>query len=365
MPDPIQSTDGAPANTAPTSIPSGSPPLSSRPRTFARRDLLLMLPLFVTLAVVLGTYHFYNRQLLPYARGTDLSIPPALEAAQIQAQTSLKPADKALAKMTTTIEQYTARLIWTGFVGVFLTLWLAALATAAYVLFQVFKGEREGLALSPPTVLAMAIIIFGTALYIARAIDYGPIAHPALGPTVSKNFPELHLEEGQRQLDQVDQITALFLAATVALILPSLGCRDGTVLRVRTELLGMVLTVGTVLLVADVIREDALLRWGLTFAPDAGTKTALTRLVTTITAKRGLLGSVLLASIYLPGAFILRAQIRAVIPEDGQTSLSRVQGLMAEGPIAQLRPVITLLLPLLTGILSGPAANLLKNLPHP
>ena len=162
---------------------------------------------------------------------------------------------------------------------------------------------------------------------------------------------------------------ALFLAALSALILPSAECTDERCIRERIELLRLVLAVGTGLLVVDVIREDALLRWAVAFIdPSNKTATAVVQsLASTIVAGRGVQGTALLAAIYLPAAFVLRGQVWRTVPASITTVPEASQwlqdrALVAPSTVAQLRPVIAVLLPLITGVLSGPAAEAIKSL---
>ena len=269
------------------------------------------------------------------------------------------------------VREYTAHLAWDTLAGLYLVFLIAALLIGVWIAFRVFAtAHRCGLAGGWLWILLLGVLFSAASWYVLRRISYGAISGALLSPTVFAQAPGL---PGRQQFfSSGGQITALFLAALSSLLLPSPGCSDERCLRSRIGLLRLVLEAGTALLVVDVLREDALLRWAVTFV-DASNKTAATTvqgLASTIVAGRGVLASVLLAAFYLPAASMLRGQVWNTVPASIATIPEATQwlqdrGLVAPSAAAQLRPVIAMLLPLLTGVLSGPAAGVVRNLMGP
>jgi len=320
------------------------------------RNAVLLSPFLVTLGLVWLAWALYG--------GRDFQTIPTKELAQLLAQARITGPEAAPAA----VWEYTARLAWNAVAGVYLVFLLATVLIGIWIVSRLFASTpRCGLtsARSWPIVLLVAFSL--ASWYVLRAVTYGAISGSLLGPTVFTQAPDLPAR--QQFFSQGGQITALFLAALSALVLPSSRCGREACLRDRTALLELVLGMGTALLVTDVIREDTLLRWALAFVDPANKTVASTvqNLTVTIVAVRGVQGTALLAAIYLPAALILKGQAWSAVPASVATLPEAKQwlqdrGLIASSVLAQFRPVVAVLLPLLTGVLSGPAAEVLKNL---
>lgn len=338
-----------------------APPASRAPRRFGDHvaQLALLSPFLVTAGIVWLSWALYGT--------SDFHTVPSNELGRLIASAGITGSDATAA----VVWEYTAHLAWNTLAGLYLVFLVAALLLGAWVASQVFAAApRCGLASGWQWIALLAVLFAAASWYVLRHISYGVISGALLTPTVFTQAPGLPAR--QQFFSSGGQITALFLAALSALILPSPGCGDERCLRSRIGLLRLVLGAGTALLVVDVMREDALLRWAIAFV-DPSNKTAANTvqgLASTIVAGRGVLGTVLLAAIYLPAASMLRGQVWnavpatiATIPEATQWLQDR--GLIAPSAAAQLRPIVAVLLPLLTGVLSGPAADVLRNLTRP
>ncbi len=319
----------------------------------------LLSPFLVTAGLVWLSWALY--------RVSDSHAFPSEDLRQLIESASITGSDAKAAA----VREYTAHLAWNNLAGLYLVLLIGALLLGAWIAYRVFAAvPRCGLAGGWHWIALLGVLFAAASWYVLRRISYGAISGALLTHTVFAQAPALPAR--QQFFSSGGQITALFLAALSALVLPSPSCGDERCLRSRIGLLRLVLEAGTALLFVDVIREDALLRWAVTFV-DASNKTAANTvqgLASTIVAGRGVLDTVLLAAIYLPAASILRGQVWnavpasiATIPE--ATRWLQDRGLVAPSAAAQLRPIIAMLLPLLTGVLSGPGAGILRNIMGP
>jgi len=320
------------------------------------RNAVLLSPFLVTLGLVWLAWALYG--------GRDFQTIPTKELAQLLAQARITGPEAAPAA----VWEYTARLAWNAVAGVYLVFLLATVLIGIWIVSRLFASTpRCGLTSTRSWPIVLLVAFSLASWYVLRAVTYGAISGSLLGPTVFTQAPDLPAR--QQFFSQGGQITALFLAALSALVLPSSRCGREACLRDRTALLELVLGMGTALLVTDVIREDTLLRWALAFVDPANKTVASTvqNLTVTIVAVRGVQGTALLAAIYLPAALILKGQAWSAVPASVATLPEAKQwlqdrGLIASSVLAQFRPVVAVLLPLLTGVLSGPAAEVLKNL---
>jgi hypothetical protein len=322
-------------------------------------QLALFSPLLVTAGILWLSWALYGT--------SDFHRVPSDEVGRLIASARITGSDATAAA----VWEYTAHLAWNTLAGLYLVFLIAALLLGIWVVCRVFAAApRCGLTSGWQWIALLAVLFAGASWYVLRHISYGVISGALLTPTVVTQAPGLPAR--QQFFSSGGQITALFLAALSALILPAPGCGDERCLRNRIWLLRLVLGAGTALLVIDVMREDALLRWAIAFV-DPSNKIAVNTvqgLASTIVAGRGVQGTVLLTAIYLPAASMLRGQVWnavpatiATIPEATQWLQDR--GLIAPSAVAQLRPIVAVLLPLLTGVLSGPAAAVLRNLTGP
>jgi len=316
----------------------------------------LLLPFLITAGIVWVSWALYGT--------SDFRTVPGKALGQLIATA----ASTGPNELPAAVREYTARLAWSAVAGVYLVLLIAAAIIGVWIIYRLFTATpRCGLTNRWPWSALLAILFVMMSWYVLRHITYGVISGALLDPTVFAQAPDL---PGRQQFfSSGGQITALFLAALSTLLLPSAECGDERCLRDRTDLLKLILAVGTALLVVDVVREDALFRWAVAFIDPSNTTTATTiqSLTSTIVAVRGVQGTVFLAAIYLPAALILRARAWRTVPASAATIPEATQwlrdrGLLDSSAAAQLRPVVAVLLPLITGMLSGPAADVLRNL---
>jgi hypothetical protein len=323
------------------------------------RQLGLLSPLLATAGIVWLAWGLYGTN--------DFHAVPTVEIQRL-----IMPAGSSRSDATTAaVREYAAHLAWNTLAGLYLVFFVATLLLGIWIISRVLEATpRCGVTGRWQWIALLAILFAVASWYVLHHIGYGVISAALLKSTVFAQAPDLPAR--QQFFSSGGQITALFLAALSSLILPSPGCADERCLRNRIGLLRLVLGAGTVLLVVDVMRENALLRWALGFV-DPSNKTAahtLQSLASTIVAGRGVLGTVLLAAIYLPAASILRGQVWATVPVTiatipEATRWLQDRGLIAPSSVAQLRPIVAVLLPLLTGVFSGPAADVLRNLTKP
>lgn len=323
------------------------------------RQLGLLSPFLATTGIVWLAWGLYGT--------SDFHAVPTLEIQRLVASAGISGSDAIAAA----VGEYTAHLAWNTLAGLYLVVFVATLLIGVWIVCRVLEAApRCGMTAKWQWIAFLAVLFAVASWYVLHHIAYGVISGALLKPTVFVQAPDLRAR--QQLFSSGGQLTALFLAALSSLILPAPGCGDERCLRSRIGLLRLVLGAGTVLLVVDVMREDALLQWALGFV-DPSSKTAarvLQSLASTIVAGRGVLGTVLLAAIYLPAASILRGQVWATVPPTIATIPEATQwlqdrGLIAPSGIAQIRPIVAVLLPLLTGVFSGPAGDVLRNLTKP
>jgi hypothetical protein len=338
-----------------------SPPKVRAPRWFSvgLRQLGLLSPFLATTGIVWLAWGLYGT--------SDFHVVPAIEIQRLIASARISGSDAT----TAAVREYTAHLAWNTLAGFYLVFFVATVLLGIWVICRVLEATpRCGMTGRWQWIAFLAVLFSIASWYVVDHIGYGMVSGALLKPTVFAQTPSLPAR--QQFFSSGGQITALFLAALSSLTLPSPGCTDERCLRCRIALLRLVLGAGTALLVVDVMRENALLAWALGFVDPSDTAAARTlqSLASTIVAGRGVLGTVLLATIYLPAASILRGQVWAAVPSTIATIPEATQwlqdrGLIAASGVAQLRPIVAVLLPLLTGVLSGPAGEVLRNLTKP
>lgn len=295
-------------------------------------------------------------------------MPPTTQLAQLTSAARVVGTEDAA---RTAVWEYSGRIAWNTVEGAYLTCLAAAMITGLWVAWRVAApGHRCGVAARwwPPLLLTL---IFLAMSYGAAVNSPSLVSRALLDPTVSKQGGEPEVIWQQQFFSATDQILALFLAALAVLVLPGRTCADERCLRDRSGFLHLLLTIGAGLLVLDILREDALFRYAAAFIDpaNAATVAAVRGYGYAIEASRGALGTALLAAIYLPAALVLHRHVWSIVPVSiatipDATKWLEDRGLSSSVSPVQLRPALTVLLPLLAGLFSGPVGEVVKSLGH-
>jgi hypothetical protein len=319
---------------------------------------LLSLPFLIT-AAVLGVS--WELSKAAYSR----QVPPSQELAQLTRAAGVVGADDTA---RAAVWEYSGRIAWNTVEGAYLACLVAALITGLWVAWRVAApGHRCGVAVRwwPwPLLLALSFLAMS---YGAAVESSTRVSSALLVPTVFQHESDIIWRQGVFSV--TGQILALFLAALAVLVLPGRACADERCLRDRSGLLHLLLTIGAGLLVLDALREDALFRYAAAFIDpaNAATVAAVRGYGFAIVASRGALGTALLTAIYLPAALVLRRHVWSIVPSSIATIPDATQwlqdrGLSLSASPVQLRPTLTVLLPLLAGLFSGPVGEVVKGL---
>jgi len=369
-----------------------------------------LLPLLVTAAIVVSAYGFYCQLIRPFVTGKDLALVTSRSVEEIKADAI------ADAKANTNVDQnsqkklsrdrynaawdvatnaatirFSGFLTWMDLGGLFMVLLGASLIVGACVVTSICKdatataqhGSDTVVAGTPPRcckrcckppagLLITVLVGFVTlGMLIMLCFDYTEVYHPLLKDTLGSQAAWIgHIPIAWLQgfLDKLGQVGAIFFASVATLIVPPQGCNDPTILNTRANWIRLTLYFGTALLVADVVQANALLRWASAFADTANAKT-VDGLITTLVSIRGLISTTFLASIYLSSALILSERIHDSIPSCKTTPKDRHDwldqtGLTTATLVAQTRPILAFLLPLIAALFSGPVGDLVSRIPH-
>ena len=317
---------------------------------------LLFAPFLIT-AAVLGVSWILSGT-------TDWRALPTREMAQLTSAGRVVGVDAARAA----VWEYSGRLAWNTVAATYLACLVTAVITGLWIASRVAAPRhRCGVAARRSWPFALGLSFLVISWYLATAVSSGAVSGALLGLTVFTQAPEIIGR--QRFFSDTGQILALFLAALTVLVLPGRACADERCLRDRSGFLHLLLTIGAVLLVLDVLREDALFRWAAAFIDPANAATleVIRGYGSTVVASRGVFGTALLAAIYLPGALILHRHVWSIVPVSIATMPEASQwlqdrGLASSASPVQLRPALTVLLPLFAGLFSGPAGEVIKSL---
>jgi hypothetical protein len=208
----------------------------------------------------------------------------------------------------------------------------------------------------------------GVAFVVFFYKDYGgAVIRPLTEPTFKAGAVPLPWMVTTIAHDNLGLSAALFLAATTATLWPLGRCLDEGALRDRRFGLRWIMYLATALLVLDVIQYNTFLRWAMTFVPDTRAQKAIEPFVATFVSLRGLVDTALLAGIYLPTRIALEFRVQQIHPPAGATTADRQkylkeQGLLPDSFVAEIRPIVAILLPLFTGLVSGPVGGVLQKL---
>ncbi len=275
-----------------------------------------------------------------------------------------------LAGLKTAVRRFNGRFVWTFFVGVGLFASLAALGTAA-LLLTTPPGE-------PGTRYGVRLV--GV---LAPSVAFGAWMHgnPGVHMNLMKEVLErsvdadgsFGVQSGMRVMNFVNSLdlsvsTALVLACCLMLLpsgAPGAAWRgtelDGRLRPVlhRMRTLRAFLYVGTALLVIGVLRMQSVVDWVVTFVrPADGAVLATTGM--TLSWVMGAFYSLVLAAVYLPSAYILRARAAAEIEESSAPEEAKVEAASRAGLSQSPGEAVPRIAALLGPLLAGPIGNLLQ-----
>ena len=270
---------------------------------------------------------------------------------------------------------YQGHVAWSLFTGLYAVACLAALCIGAWVIVDAYGLSRRGRLLLLLTA-ALAVGAAGAApFWMALAGDSTDIFTQIVDNTANKDIYNVSaLEFG---MDGVGLALAAYLAFAASATLFRRGA-DPAEARLRIAAqhkhLTLILYTGTTLLILATLRIGALLRWSLAFLqpppwlpePDAANALFIYKgiegLVSNLIVTVGAFGTLLLAALYLPAAFILHRRAAALESERtwahaGSLLSAKARGLGALLPEHALR-VAAILGPML----AGPVGELLGRL---
>jgi uncharacterized membrane protein YhdT len=279
------------------------------------------------------------------------------------------------------VRRHTARFVWSFFVGVGLLVSIAGWIAAALLLTRT-PGER-----GRPYWLRLACV-FVPSLTVAGFLYLNPkilmnLMMDVFEATIANRKGELWDLNAPWVMQTVNAFDigtslALVLACSVMLLPPRLATAGGAgeipptdakeQLRLRLlpvthrlRYLRIVLYVATLLLVVGVLRMQSVMEWVLSFVKpeDAAILSGLTGVASSVT---GAFYSLVLAAIYLPSAYILRARAEGMIAE--VAAPLEVKKEIRESAVLShsLESVVPRIAALLGPLLAGPFANLLTRL---
>jgi hypothetical protein len=314
----------------------------------------LLLPLLLPTAFVFGSWLFDWSLTRNYAYAANLKLfAPNPDSTLVAAN------------------RLAGRIIWVTFNGISTALTAIAILAGAWIWRELWTRNRQDNLLgygkiSLKVFFALIIVGIGIVIWTDYAWLYTAILRPWL---LQKELPSA--DSLQRWSDRIGLLLALGFGALASLIVPRSTCVDPARLRRRMGQLRLLLVLMTVLLVVDVLRTDALLQWAMAaFSDSKETISTVRSLAFAIVSVRGLYATILVAVIYLPAALLLQEQARAAAETAIQSPARaedidkwlKAQGLLTPEPLAQARPIVTLLLPLLAGLVGGPGLDFVKTL---
>lgn len=258
---------------------------------------------------------------------------------------------------------YVGGAMWTLVCGLHVLVSLAALIASIYVL-------RGGLGARPEGWRGWLIV----ALAVAWAAFIASLSTIWLTGERSAPAPWLLSQTVGRMLPRINIYNRLFdaLGLTVGVMLAAAACAairrdegpdpDGAALAGRMRLLRTLLFVGAAALVVSVVRLSVTLNWGGSFLPAAETpegKNAST-LITGIVSALGVYYTLLLAAVYVPAALVLRGRAYSLAVAQEPAPEKRGEWLKARGLALTLPEYLPRILAILSPILVGPVADLIK-----
>lgn len=330
-----------------------------------------VLPLLVIGGIVFGAFGLYEGLGLPFIKNTRLMLPAPKSLEQLVAETG-QAASRGARELpqeptTAAVDRYSGYLSWATFVGLYSMFLLVACVAGIYILAAINRSTPPCMPDASVLRLSKGIFVISALLVIA-VVNYAPTTLPLLKPTLLRRVPGTVSPPVLAMmvwLDKLGLVAAFYLTFVATAILPPRGRADVRCLHQRAGFLRLILYVGTALLVTDIFQYSALLRWSAAFV-DPPHKSSIGSLIATLVSLRGLFSTTYLAAIYLPAALILAERTRATAPEDAnpkrQREWLRDQELIPTSIFAQVRPVVAILLPLLTALLTGPAAGVVTEI---
>jgi hypothetical protein len=317
-----------------------------------------------------------------------VSLPLRVNAAQDTgaAKTArLSTADSVrLEGLKIAVRRYNARLVWAFFVAMGVVAALVAFGTAALLLTRSSVENPTSRSLEGRTVPYYVRLgaLLASSLVVGLVLFQIPEFHMSVMLSVLTRSIGAELQFGMARIDEVMNFFNSFeQAASFALILacclmllPShatdslddrapdapadLERRLRPVLH-RIGNLRIFLFVATAMLVIGILRMQAVGDWAVTFVKP----TEATVLASTGTTLRGVMGayfSLVLAAVYLPSAYVLRARAAALIAEAEVPPEVKEEAVARAGLSVSLGDAVPRVAAILAPLLAGPIGTLLQ-----
>jgi hypothetical protein len=259
---------------------------------------------------------------------------------------------------------YVGGAMWTLAGGLHVLVSLSVLIVAVFVIREGVGERVKGRRGALTVVLIFAWAAAAALLPIQRAAtDVGAPAPRLLLETVGRMLPDINTYN--RLFDALGMTVGIMLAvAACAVIRGDAGGDTEALLSRRLWLLRRVLYAGAAALVVSVVRLSVTLNWGGNFlpAPETPEGKAVSTLITGIVNALGIYYTLLLAAVYVPAALVLRGRVQALVVASGVPPEKREEFLKARGLALSYAQYLPRLVAILSPLLAGPFAELLKTL---
>lgn len=302
---------------------------------------------------------------------------PAGADAKTRAKLEEKNAAARVRALNSAARRHASRLVWMFFAGLGMLTSILGLVTAALMLLRSSSELQDRYwrryAITFGGALLLGFLQFATriAIYLTEPVFRNTIRNGVLG---------------ERRIVEVTNVAiSLALAASVALVIACCALlvparmkptdpdsdvdfssdsqlqRDLAPIKDRLRSLRAFLYVAMLLLVVGVLRMQTEMDWALTFVAPRDAE-ALAPWTSTVSSVVGAFFSLVLAGVYLPAAFVLKARAEAVIDKARVTAQAKAT--IRENTVfsQSLTAVLPRLAALMGPLLAGPFAALLQRL---
>ena len=312
---------------------------------------------FISLCLVFGLYAIVYQQVIACPTGERCLPVPEIER-------HLEPLLPDIGNLPSEVRlnSFAGRITWSLAIGLSLLLSLCAFCWATYLVSQANRYAKRPLWHTAwPLLLAVVVSLFLVRLPAWLGNTESPWRR-FVHELVNRDFAGA--ENWTRAFDMTGFCMAVYVTLALSVYLSSSARHDSrwyTNLSRHIQLLNTTLYLGAILLVVGVFRVWALLYWSLdylspTTEEDSALLAGLRRVADGIVNSRGLLYSVMLASLYIPAAMLLQHQLRETkksgeLPND-----------LAESDTNRLGATDSVLrfIAIIGPALSGPAADYLE-----